>query len=62
VVLLMLAEYEQVRADGRQGIAHPGHEDPEIERVLDRNDRFVTTRKEGRPGEVHADADPRGND
>ncbi len=60
VVLLTLAEYETVRARSEGGLAAPGHEDPEIERVLARNDRFVMTEKFGRPGQVHRETDPRG--
>ena len=59
VVLLTLTEYEQVRARGEQGLAALGHEDPSVERVIGRNDRFVTTAKFGRAGEVHAERDPR---
>jgi hypothetical protein len=60
VVLLTLAEYEQVRARGEQGLAALGHEDLAIERVVDQNDRFVTTAKFGEAGDVHAGRDPRG--
>ncbi len=59
VVLLTLTEYEEVRAAGERGLASNGHEDGAIERVLARNDRFVTTEKFGVAGEVHADAEPR---
>jgi hypothetical protein len=59
VVLLTLAEYERVRSDGRQGIAFPGHEDAAIERVLERNERFVLTEKFGAAGAVHQRTDPR---
>jgi hypothetical protein len=59
VVLLTLAEYERVRSDGRYGLAFPGHEDAAIERVLERNDRFVMTEKFGAAGAVHDEADPR---
>jgi hypothetical protein len=59
VVSLTFAEYERVRADSRQGIAKVGHEDPEIEDVVERNDRFLMTKKFGRAGEVHTKTDPR---
>ena len=59
VVLLTLDEYEQVRSGPRQGLAAPGHEDPEVETVIARNDRFVMTEKFGRAGEVHAERDER---
>jgi hypothetical protein len=59
VVLLTLEEYEQVRSGPRQGLAALGHEDPEVEEVIDRNDRFVTTEKFGRAGEIHEAEDDR---
>jgi hypothetical protein len=39
-----------------------GHEDPTIERVLERNERFVLTEKFGRAGEVHDHNDDRTDD
>ena len=59
VVLLTLVEYETVRALPAGGLAVPGHEDPEIERVVEQNDRFVMTEKFGEAGQVHVDTDPR---
>jgi hypothetical protein len=59
VALLTLEEYEQIRSDGRQGLAVLGHEDLSIERVLERNERFVMTEKFGRAGEVHEQQDDR---
>ena len=59
VVLLTLDEYEQVRSGSRQGLAALGHDDPEVETVIARNDRFVMTEKFGRAGEVHAERDER---
>ena len=61
VVLLTLSEYEDVRSSGRGGLAAMGHEDRSIERVVARNERFVTTEKFGEAGDVHAQADPRGD-
>jgi hypothetical protein len=60
VVLLTLSEYEEVRSSGRGGLAALGHEDGSIERVVARNERFVTTEKFGEAGGIHAKADPRG--
>ena len=62
VALLTLKEYEQVRSEGRQGLAVLGHEDLTVETVLERNERFVMTEKFGRAGEVHEDNDDRHND
>ena len=57
--LLTLAEYREVRSNGRGGLAVLGHEDPSVERVLARNDRFVRTEQFGPAGEVHEESDPR---
>ena len=62
IALLTLKEYEKVRSGGRQGLAVLGHEDPSIERVLERNERFVMTEKFGPAGEVHAQNDARSDD
>lgn len=59
IVLLTLSEYEQVRSGGERGIAALGHDDPTIERVIDRTDRFLITEKFGVAGEVHQEGDPR---
>ena len=59
IALLTLSEYEQVRSGSRQGLAVLGHEDPTVETVIDRNDRFVKTEKFGRAGEVHEANDDR---
>ena len=59
VVLLTLAEYEEVRSRPEGGLASHGHDDPTIERVVARNSRFVTTAKFGEAGDVHAATDPR---
>ena len=59
VVLLKLAEYEQVRAVPEQGLALVGHEDLSVERVVAQNGRFLVTKKFGRAGQVHRENDPR---
>lgn len=59
VVLMTLEEYAVVRGAGERGMATLGHEDPSIENVVARNDRFVTTEKFGAAGEIHAGSDSR---
>jgi len=59
VALLTLKEYEEVRATGKQGLAVLGHEDPTLEKVLKRTERFVLTEKFGRAGEIHQQNDNR---
>ena len=59
VVLLTLAEYEEIRGHGTRGFAAPGHEDTTVEHVVQQNDRYVMTEKFGRAGEMHMETDPR---
>jgi hypothetical protein len=59
VVLVALREYERARSDPRWTITAPGHEDLEIERVVDGNDRFLITEKFGVAAEVAVEEDPR---
>jgi hypothetical protein len=59
-VAMRKAEYEQVRADGARFAVVPGHEDPTIEHVVARNERFFTIEKDdGGPATLARDADPR---
>ena len=44
-VELTLGEYEQVRAQADRFVVVPGHEDPVIEHVIRRNDRYVVVDK-----------------
>ena len=40
-----LDEYEEVRSDGAHFFVADGHEDPEIERVVERSSRFALVEK-----------------
>lgn len=53
------AEYERVRADGARFVVLRGHELPEVERVVDGNDRFLVVEKVGQAAAIARDADPR---
>jgi hypothetical protein len=53
------AEYEAVRAVATHFIVAPGHEDPEIERVARRTERFLVVEKKGRAGQDAEESDPR---
>lgn len=44
---LTRAEYEETRSDPARFVVAPSHADPEIERVIDRTDRFEMVRKVG---------------
>lgn len=59
-VLLTLAEYEQVRSEGRRFLVVPGHELPEIEFVVSSNDRYSVVEKRTAAGQEAEAEDPRG--
>jgi hypothetical protein len=53
------AEYEAVRAVATHFIVLPGHEDPGVERVALRTDRFLVVEKEGGAAQDAEESDPR---
>lgn len=53
------AEYEAVRAIATHFIVLPGHEDPDVEHVALRNERFLVVEKEGRAAQEAEKSDPR---
>ena len=59
-VRLKMEEYAAVRSHGDRFAMVSGHEDPQVERVVDRTDRFVVVEKIGEGGDVARDLDPRG--
>ena len=53
-------EYETVRATPTHFVVRPGHELPDIERVVAANERFsVVEKRPGEPAEVATETDPR---
>ena len=44
-ISLTAREYEHVRSDGDRFALHPGHENPELERVVERAERYVVVDK-----------------
>jgi len=56
---LQLAEYERARAEPAVFIVALGHDLPEIEEVVDRNDRYQLVRKHGEAARVAAEEHPR---
>jgi len=54
-----LAEYEAVRAHSARFVIAPEHDLPEIEIVVERNERWWIVEKQGEPGELVAELDPR---
>jgi hypothetical protein len=60
-VILSLDEYESVRTEPTAFLILPGHEIPEIERVVERNGRYAVVEKT--TGETFAiETDPRASD
>ena len=62
VVEVTIAEYESVRAFSRRFLVRPGHEAPEVERVIERHDGWTVVEKTGVAGYVAAQVDPRSED
>ena len=52
-------EYESVRADATHFIVLAGHQDPDLERVIFSNDRFLVVEKQGAPARDAVETDPR---
>jgi hypothetical protein len=54
------AEYEHLRSEPRQFAVHPGHEIPDVERVVaKRNGYDVVQKDEGAPERIAEQTDPR---
>jgi hypothetical protein len=58
-ISLTVEEYEHVRSVANRFFVLPGHELPEIEEIVEANDRFVVVAKLGAGAQVAADLDPR---
>ena len=56
---MTLAEYERVRGEPTQFVMVPGHEAPEVERVVDATRRYVIVDKHPEEQEVALETDPR---
>lgn len=48
-------EYQRIRRNPAEFVLVPGHEQPEVEEVVDRNDRWVVVRKVGAGAKVATD-------
>jgi hypothetical protein len=56
-----VSDYERVRADPKTFVLVPGHEDPEVESVVETREDYVVVRKEGEEVErLAVETDPRG--
>jgi hypothetical protein len=59
-VQLEVQEYEAVRSNAQHFLTVPGHETPEIERVVLRHERYQIVEKDvGEPAELALETDPR---
>jgi hypothetical protein len=58
-VSLTIEEYEHVRAESNSFFVLPGHEVPNVERVIEANDRFLVVAKLGAGARVAEEFDPR---
>ena len=54
-----MTDYERIRQHPRWFMLEPGHEVPEIETVVERNDGYVVVEKRGEAGAVAEELDPR---
>jgi hypothetical protein len=59
-VRMTRAEYELARSNAVRFVVLPGHEIPEVERVLERTDRFLVVEKVSGEQDIARTADPRG--
>ena len=58
-LLLTLEEYERVRQHGAHFLIKPGHEDIEVEQVVERHEGYAVVEKDGVAGLVAHAEDPR---
>jgi hypothetical protein len=58
IVRLTIAEYEQVRRDGRHFVVSPGHHS-EPDRIIAQSGAFTTVEKTGEEGRLVEERDPR---
>jgi hypothetical protein len=58
-ISLKLADYEWVRANPARFVLAPGHNAPQVEHVVEREDEHVVVEKHGVAGQVAAKLDPR---
>jgi hypothetical protein len=57
---IVIAAYEEVRATPSWFVVAPGHEDEDIEDVVERHDDYVVVEKRGVARVLAAETDPRG--
>jgi hypothetical protein len=60
LVELSVREYEEIRAHPRRFVVAPGHENPDVETVVEARSGYVIVEKRDQAGEVADARDPRG--
>ena len=58
-VFLTLGEYEAVRSNAIRFAVVPGHEIPDVERVVEQNERFAVVEKLEEGARIATERDPR---
>ena len=56
---LSMAEYERIRSSPVRFPIAPGHVYPEVESLVEENERYAVVEKKGEAGEIAAELDPR---
>jgi 5-bromo-4-chloroindolyl phosphate hydrolysis protein len=60
-ISLTLAEYERIRQDPQHFVVVPGHDVVDVERIVERTDRYAVVEKlPGAPAKIALERDPRG--
>jgi hypothetical protein len=59
-ITMTASEYEQLRSESHQFAVYPGHEYPDVERVIDRRKGYdIVQKNEGAPERIAEQTDPR---
>jgi hypothetical protein len=58
-VALSTTDYERIRAHGTWFVVLPGHDEPDVERIVEQTESYVVVEKQGEAGEVAEQRDPR---
>lgn len=59
LIEITYARYEAVRSDPRRFLLRPGHEDLDVDRVVERHTGFLVVEKYGEASEIAIERDPR---
>lgn len=59
VVQMSVEDYERLRSDAARFGVIPGHELPDVERVVERHEQYLVVEKDGEARARAEDADPR---